>query len=409
MITLLERKIAFRYLFTRKKDGFINIISTFSFLGIALGVAVLIVVMSVMNGFRTELINKINGFNPHLKILSFDSNLNLTKLKDDKIKKISNNFFLSNSGEAVIIHNSYTKGIILRGYLRDDFKKLKVINNDNFVGNKKISYNHISIGKELSFILNVDIGDKINIISPSAVISIAGGLPKQKSFIIDSIFESEINEFNQNIAFLNLNDLEDFFDLNENNRYLEVFLKDPNDIEIKKSIFQNIFDNKMINSWADLNKSLFSALKVERNVMFIILSLIILIAAFNIISGLTILVKNKTRDIAILKSIGVQNSSITKIFFLVGFLIGTLSTLMGIIIGIIFSLNIETIRSFISDIFNITLFPEEIYFLNKMPSEIDLNSLLIVGLFSIVVTCLVSIYPAIKASKSDTIKSLKYE
>ena len=143
--------------------------------------------------------------------------------------------------------------------------------------------------------------------------------------------------------------------------------------------------------------------------MFIILSLIILIAAFNIISGLTILVKNKTRDIAILKSIGVQNSSITKIFFLVGFLIGTLSTIIGIIIGIIFSLNIETIRSSISDIFNITLFPEEIYFLNKMPSEIDLNSLFIIGLFSISVTCLVSIYPAIKASRSDTIKSLKYE
>ena len=365
--------------------------------------------MSVMNGFRTELINKINGFNPHLKILSFDSNLNLTKLKNDKLMKISENFFLSNTGEAVVVHNSYTKGIILRGYLRDDFKKLKVINNDNFVGNKKISYNHISIGKELSFILNVDIGDKINIISPSAVISIAGGLPKQKSFIIDSIFESEINEFNQNIAFLNLNDLEDFFDLNENNRYLEVFLKDPNDIEIKKSIFQNIFDNKMINSWADLNKSLFSALKVERNVMFIILSLIILIAAFNIISGLTILVKNKTRDIAILKSIGVQNSSITKIFFLVGFLIGSLSTIFGIFIGIIFSINIEFIRSLISNLFNITLFPEEIYFLSKMPSEIDPFSIIVISIFSIVITIIVSIYPALKASKLDPIKSLKYE
>ena len=409
MINLLERKIAFRYLFTKKKDGFINIISTFSFLGIALGVAVLIVVMSVMNGFRTELINKINGFNPHLKILSFDSNVNLTKLNDDKIKKISNSFFLSNSGEAVIIHNSYTKGIILRGYLRDDFKKLKVINNENFVGDKKISYNHISIGKELSFILNVDIGDKVNIISPSAVMSIAGGLPKQKSFIIESIFESEINEFNQNIAFLNLIDLEDFFDLNQDNRYLEVFLKDPNDIKIKKGIFQNIFDNKMIYSWADLNKSLFSALKVERNVMFIILSLIILIAAFNIISGLTILVKNKTRDIAILKSIGVQNSSITKIFFLVGFLIGSLSTIIGIFIGIIFSINIEFIRSLISNLFNITLFPEEIYFLSKMPSEIDPFSIIVISIFSIIITCIVSIYPAIKASKLDTIKSLKYE
>ncbi len=409
MITLLERKIAFRYLFTKKKDGFINIISTFSFLGISLGVAVLIVVMSVMNGFRTELINKINGFNPHLKIFSNEASLDLNKLKNNKLKSISKQFFLSNSGEAVIIHNTYTKGIILRGYLRDDFKKLEVIKNENFIGNKSISYNHISIGKELSFILDVDLGDKVSIISPSSVMSIAGSLPKQKSFIVESIFESEINEFDQNIAFLNLYDLEEFFNLDKRNRYLEVFLKDPKDIEIKKKVFQNIYNEQLINSWADLNQSLFSALKVERNVMFIILSLIILIAAFNIISGLTILVKNKTRDIAILKSIGVQNSSITKIFFLVGFLIGTLSTIIGIIIGIIFSLNIETIRSSISDIFNITLFPEEIYFLNKMPSEIDLNSLFIIGLFSISVTCLVSIYPAIKASRSDTIKSLKYE
>ena len=409
MITLLERKIAFRYLFTRKKDGFINIISTFSFLGISLGVAVLIVVMSVMNGFRTELINKINGFNPHLKIFSYNDTIDLTKLKNENVSKISENFFLSNAGEAVIIHNSYTKGIVLRGYLKDDFSKLKVINNDNFFGNKSISYNHISIGKELSFILDVDIGDKINILSPSSVMSIAGSLPKQKSFIVESIFESEINEFNQNIAFLNLNDLEDFFGFEKNKRYLEVVLKDPKKIEIKKKIFQQIFDKQSITSWADMNQSLFSALKVERNVMFIILSLIILIAAFNIISGLTILVKNKTRDIAILKSIGVQNTSIIKIFFLVGFIIGALSTLSGIIIGIIFSKNIESVRILISNLFNVSLFPEEIYFLSKIPSEIDPFFIFIISLFSVVITCLVSIFPAMRASKLDTIKSLKYE
>ena len=183
MINLLERKIAFRYLFTKKKDGFINIISTFSFLGIALGVAVLIIVMSVMNGFRSELINKINGFNPHLKIFSYDKPIDLNKLKTKEIREISEEFFLSNTGEAVLIHNSYTKGIILRGYLKDDFKKLRVIKNKNFFGNKAINYNHISIGKELSYILNVQVGDKITIISPNSIMSIAGSLPKQKSFI----------------------------------------------------------------------------------------------------------------------------------------------------------------------------------------------------------------------------------
>ena len=409
MITPLERKVAFRYLFTKKKDGFINIITTFSFLGISLGVAVLIVVMSVMNGFRTELINQINGFNPHLKIFAYQNSIDLTKLKSKEIREISKNFFLSNSGEAVIVHNSYTKGIILRGYLRDDFKKLNVINNENFYGKKSISFNHISIGKELSYILDLDIGDKISIISPSSVMSVVGSLPKQKSFIVESIFESEVNEFNQSIAFLNLNDLEEFFDLKKDNRYLEVFLKDPNDIENKKKKFQNVYKDQLINSWADLNKSLFSALKIERNVMFIILSLIILIAAFNIISGLTILVKNKTRDIAILKSIGVQNSSIIKIFFIIGFLIGSFATIFGIIIGIVFSLNIEIIRSTISTLFNISLFPEEIYFLSKMPSQIDPFSILIISLFSIFITSLVSIYPAVKASKLDTIKSIKYE
>jgi len=409
LITLLEKKIALRYLFTKKKDGFINIISTFSFLGISLGVAVLIVVMSVMNGFRTELINQINGFNPHIKIFSSNNELDLNKLKNKKIRDLSENFFLSNSGEAVIVHNSYTKGIILRGYLKNDFKKLKVIKNENFFGNKTLLYNNISIGKELSFILNVDIGDKINIISPSSIMSPVGSLPKQKSFVVDSIFESEIYEFNQNIAFLNLNDLEDFFNFNKSDRYLEVFLKDPKNIDSKKSIFQNSFQDKLINTWADLNQSLFTALKIERNVMFIILSLIILIAAFNIISGLTILVKNKTRDIAILKSIGVQNFSITKIFFIVGLSIGTIATFTGIILGIILSINIETIRSLISDLFNISLFPEEIYFLSKMPTEIDPFSIFLISLFSIFITCIVSIYPAIKASKLDTIKSLKYE
>ncbi len=409
MITLLEKKIAFRYLFTKKKDGFINIISTFSFLGITLGVAVLIVVMSVMNGFRTELINQINGFNPHIKIFSNNSELNLNKLNNKKIRDISENFFLSNSGEAVIIHNLYTKGIILRGYLKDDFNKLKVIKNDNFFDNKSISYNNISIGKELSFILNVEIGDKISIISPSSVMSLVGSLPKQKSFIIDSIFESEIHEFNQNIAFLNLSDLEDFFNFKKSDRYLEVFLKDPKNIETKKLIFQDLFKDKLVNTWADLNQSLFTALKIERNVMFIILSLIILIAAFNIISGLTILVKNKTRDIAILKSIGVQNSSIAKIFFIVGLTIGAVATFVGIILGIILSINIESIRSLISDLFNISLFSEEIYFLSKMPTEIEPFSIFLISLFSIFITCLVSIYPAIKASKLDTIKSLKYE
>ena len=192
-------------------------------------------------------------------------------------------------------------------------------------------------------------------------------------------------------------------------RNLEIYLKNPSNIEKAKNQIQKIFENDFIYTWADMNSSLFSALKVERNVMFIILSLIIIVAAFNIISGLTILVKNKTRDIAILKSIGVLNNSIIKIFFLVGVIIGASATFFGIFLGIIFSLYIENLRQLLSNTFNISLFPEEIYFLSTMPSEIDPRSIFIICLCSIFITIIVSIFPAIKASRLDPVKGLKYE
>ncbi len=409
MISQLEKQIAFRYLKTRKKDGFLNIISIFSFIGISLGVAVLIIVMSVMNGFRSELINKIIGFNAHAVVKPYTKPINSKVFSNKKLENISEKLILSNSGEGIIVNKDYTKGILLRGYGQKSFKRLSLVQNESFVGNKELNYKHISIGKELSFLLNVDIGDKILLMSPAGINTIVGTLPKQEAYIVDSIFESGLNEFDQNIAFLNIYDLENFFNLNKDNRYLEVYLKNPEKINQSQKDLSKIFPDEYIYTWADLNKSLFSALKVERNVMFIILSLIIIVAAFNIISGLTILVKNKTREIAILKSIGVENNSIKKIFFLVGFLIGSLSTAFGIILGVLFSVYIENIRTFVSNLFDISLFPEEIYFLSKMPSEININSIIIIGICSIIITCLVSIYPATKAAKLDPVKALKYD
>ena len=410
MISQLEKKITLRYLKTRKKDGFLNIISIFSFIGISLGVAVLIIVMSVMNGFRSELINKIIGFNAHVTVKPYDNPINSKNLNDDNLKNISNELFFTNSGESVIINKDFTKGLVLRGYEINDFQKLEIVKQKNFIGDKNGLFdNHISIGKELSFDLNLKVGDKIMIMSPMGVQTIVGNLPKQQSFIVNSIFDSGLAEFDQNIAFININTLENFFNLSSDDRNLEIYLKNPTNIETLKKTIQTIFNNEFVYSWSDLNSSLFSALKVERNVMFIILSLIIIVAAFNIISGLTILVKNKTRDIAILKSIGVLNKSIVKIFFLVGVTIGTTATFFGIFLGVMFSVYIENLRSFLSNIFDITLFPEEIYFLSKMPSEINLNSIIIISICSIFVTILVSIFPAIKASKLDPVKSLKYE
>jgi len=409
LISQLEKEVTLRYLKTRKKDGFLNVISIFSFVGISLGVAVLIIVMSVMNGFRTELVERIVGFNAHVTIKPYEKTIDDNLFANKDLINLSNTFVYSNNSEGVLINKNYTKGLLLRGYLPEDFKKLSVVKSNNFSGNKKIISKFISIGKELSFNYDIKIGDKILIMSPSGIQTIVGNLPKQETYIVDSIFDSEIAEFDLNVAFLNLNDLENLFDLNISERNLEIFLKKPKNIETTKKKLEKIFEDYYIYTWSDLNKSLFSALKVERNVMFIILSLIIIVAAFNIISGLTILVKNKTREIAILKSIGVQNKSISKIFFMVGFLIGSLATLFGIILGILFSLYVENIREFFSNAFNITLFPEEIYFLSKMPSEINIQSILIISICSIIITTIVSIYPAIKASKMDTIKALKYE
>ncbi len=410
MISQLEKKIALRYLRTRKKDGFLNVISIFSFIGISLGVAVLIIVMSVMNGFRSELINKIVGFNSHIVIQSNNIENDLKLVNSDNLKILSKNVVQTNHGEAVLINKNFTKGLSLRGYNSDDFIKLEIFKNIKLINNKDLfSENKIIIGQELSYDLNLKIGDKILLMSPVGEETIIGNLPKQEYFEISYIFESGLIEFDQNVAFLNINSLESFMNLTNSNRNIEVYLNNPIDINHAKENFQKIFYNNFIYTWADLNKSLFSALRVERNVMFIILSLIIVVAAFNIISGLTILVKNKTKEIAILKSIGVLNKSISKIFFLIGFYIGTTATIIGITIGVLFSLYIENIRTFLSTIFNISLFPEEIYFLSKMPSEINIHSIILISVCSILATTIVSIFPAIKASKLDPIKALKYE
>ena len=409
MISTLEKEITLRFLKARKKDGFLNVISIFSFIGISLGVAVLIIVMSVMNGFRSELINKIVGFNSHITVKTYDRSIDQKKIKNKNLSLISKNIFLSNSGEAIMLKNNTSKGIVLRGYKNNDFSKLDIIKNDEFKGNKTLLKDFISIGNELSFTLDLKVGDEITLMSPSGVETIIGNLPKQKNFIITSIFNSGLADFDNNIAFINLNTLEEFFAYDMKGRNLEIYLNNPNKIESQKMIVQKIFDNEFVFSWADMNSSLFSALKVERNVMFIILSLIIIVAAFNIISGLTILVKNKTKDIAILKSIGVLNKSIVKIFFLIGVIIGTSATAFGIMLGVTFSIYIENFREFLSSTFNISLFPEEIYFLSKMPSEINPTSIFLISICSIIITIIVSIFPAFKAAKLDPIKALKYE
>ena len=410
MISTLEKEITFRFLKARKKDGFLIFILQSTCIEIRINDPVLIIVLSVMKGFRSIVINKIVGFNAHITVKPYEKKIEIDDLKKTNVQLISNDLILSNSGEAIMIKSDTSKGVVLRGYTRKDFPKLKIIKDQTFIGEKNnLRKNYISIGKELSFTLNLKIGDNITIMSSSSIETIIGSLPKQKTFTVFSLFESGLADFDNNIVFVNLNTLEEFFNLDDNDRNLEIYLKNPQNIENQKLIVQKMFPNEFVYSWSDMNSSLFSALKVERNVMFIILSLIIVVAAFNIISGLTILVKNKTRDIAILKSIGVLNRSIIKIFFLVGVIIGSSATIFGIILGVTFSIYVENLRQFISTLFNIRLFPEEIYFLSTMPSEINPSAIFIISLCSILITIFVSIFPALKAAKLDPIKALKYE
>ncbi len=410
MFTTIEKLITIRNLRPRKKEGFLKVISIFSFLGIMLGVAILIIVMSVMNGFRSELTQKILGFNSHITIKPYSANINdqfyydlQNKYKDAKIIKTYN-------GEAIILIKNVAKGILIRGVDREELDKLEFFKK-NIVDGKLSNFGNgkIILGKQLAIELDVVVGDEINIMSSSLVSTPFGTMPKQSPYIVGAVFSSGLYEFDKNVAFFNLNDSLPFFEKTIDEVNLEIFLDNPLSADLYKREIENMNANFYVYSWSDLNKSFFSALKVERNVMFLILTLIIVVAAFNIISGLTILIKNKTKEIAILRSLGLTKKSIIKSFFLTGFLIGFFATIVGLILGIVFSIYIEDIRQFVSLVFNLEIFPTDVYFLSKMPSEISLKSILSISIFSIIITTLASFFPSLAVTKIKTIEALKYE
>ena len=236
-----------------------------------------------------------------------------------------------------------------------------------------------------------------------------GSLPKQENFKVIGIFKTEFLEFDQNIIFLNIEDALSIFNKERKDQNIEIYLNDPLNANSLKKLIQEMNQNYFVYTWSDLNKSLFSALKVERNVMFIILTLIVIVAAFNIISGLTILIKNKTKEIAILKTLGLSNRSIKKTFFLTGLTIGFFATFSGVILGVLFSLNIEKLRLFLSSVLNFEIFPSDIYFLDKLPSEININSIMIIFIISLLISAIASYLPAMKISKMSTFRALRYE
>jgi len=411
LISKIERTIAFRYLKPKKKEGFLKVISIFSFTGIALGVAILIIVMSVMNGFRTELINKILGFNPHIIVKPYDKKINKEDLNNlDVLKEDISRTAFTFSGQGILINRENTTGVLVRSYLQNDIYKIDLIKKGVIDGSlSNFNKDTISIGKELAISLALVVGNEITLMSTSNIQTPFGSLPLQEKFTVSSVFSTGLAEFDQNVIFMPFENANSLFELSDMDIDLEILLNKPDKVQLVKDKVQKIFSDHYVYSWADLNKSFFGALKVERNVMFIILTLIIIVAAFNIISGLTILVKNKTKEIAILRTIGVSKNSVAKIFFLTGFIIGLLATITGVTIGVLFSYYIEEIRVLITSIFNIRLFPEEIYFLNQMPSEINLGYIFIISIFSLLITFFATIFPSLSAAKLDPIKALKYE
>ena len=411
MFNKAERIISLRNSRPKKKEGFLKVISIFSFLGIALGVAILIIVMSVMNGFKNDLTKKILGLNPHIVI-----NSNGFGIDEDYINKIKKDFKISNisktfTGEGIVMASENAKGVVIKGIETEDNKvSLNFLTKNLSSGNvENFKRNTVFIGAELSYNLNLKVGQQINLMSSAFISTPFGGMPKQETFIVSGIFNTGFYEFDQNFVFLNLPDVLSIFDKENKDQNLELYLNDAMSADLLKEKINKINQNYFVYSWTDVNKSFFNALKVERNVMFIILTLILIVVAFNIISGLTILIKNKTKEIAILKTLGLSNNSIKKSFFLTGFTIGSTASITGVFFGILFTLNIEKLRLLLSNLFNFEIFPSDVYFLDKLPTEINIYSVIMIFIFSLIITALASYFPAMAISKMNTFRALKYD
>ncbi len=418
MIFSYELWIAYRYLRARREDGFISIVSWFSLIGISLGVATLIIVMSVMNGFREELLSRIIGLNGHASLyLNEDSKKinsnNIENLLMD-IEEVTDIIPIVES-TIMISANNKSKGIITRGISSDNFKSNQLLYSSitNSTFNNFIEQDSIIIGNKLFKYLNLNIGSQITLIAPTGLNTPFGRAPLAKKFNIAGTFDLGMYEYDSSVIFMKIDNLRDFVGYESDQiDNIEIFYKNPenaykNSYNIKLKL-DSIEQGHLVIPWTNRHKQLFSALEVERNVMFIILTLIIIVAAFNIISSMIMLVRDKESSISILRTIGVTDKSILKIFIIVGSSIGFIGTTLGLIIGLLFSLNIEKIQKILEDFTGSNLFSEEIYFLSKLPSKIIISEVALVILIAFILSLSATIYPAWRASKIDPIKVLRH-
>lgn len=402
-----------RFLFSKKTDGFISIFSWFSIIGITIGVAAIIIVMAVMNGFREELISRLLGINGHLNIYSNTGQITKEEVNIIKSDFSDNQLIPLIQTQALVISNEFSKGVFLRGYdneYLDDLHFLK----QNIVEGKLFgnNINDIVIGYVLANKFGLSVGDEIKIAIPKTDNTIFGNIPRFKTLTVSGILNLGMYEYDSSFVFSNISIARKLLVLEDQNfNLIEIFIQSPNNIEIiQDKVNRRIIANNFrlyTSSWKENNSTLINALNVEKNVMFLILTLIILVASMNIISGLIIFVKEKNKDIGILKTIGLSNKSLIKIFLSIGLIIGLIGTIFGGLVGVIFSLNIKSIQFFIENILHTDLFAKEIYYLSNLPSRVDNLEVFYVLIISIIICLIATTIPAYRSMKVDPIKSLK--
>ena len=413
MISSFERLVAWRYLRAKKAEGFVSVIAGFSFTGIMLGVATLIIVMSVMNGFRAELFSRILGINGHMNVYSLQGPMNDYAYLESRVAPIVgvDQVVPMIESQALVSRSGNSVGVMVRGMQWEDFVNRELLRDAVNEGSVDgFSPGKIAIGSVLASKLRVRPGDKINLLSPQVKSTPFGSMPRQRSYEIGLVYDVGMYEYNSGFIFMVLEDAQKFFQIPNAVSGLEVFLKDIDQLDsVREAVRLTVQGQAGVYDWRDSNQSFFNALEVERNVMFLILTLIILVAAFNIISSMIMLVKDKGHDIGILRTMGASRGNMMRIFMLTGASIGVAGTLVGAALGIAFAVNIEAIRQWLEGLTGTELFADEIYFLSQLPAKIDWMEVTVVIAMAFFLSVLATLYPAWRASRLDPVEALRYE
>ncbi|MBB3290278.1 MULTISPECIES: lipoprotein-releasing ABC transporter permease subunit [unclassified Rhizobium] len=410
-----ERLVAWRYLRSRRKEASISVIAGFSLVGIMLGVAALIIVMAVMNGFRAELFKQILGFNGHVVVQPIDSPLNdyaeLAK-KFSAVPGVTMALPLVEGETLASGRGGSGTGALVRGIRSEDLTKLKSVS-DHVVSGDMVGFasgQGVLVGSRLARQLGLTVGDQITLTAPDGDVTPFGVNPRVKAYTISGIFEVGMSEYDSSVVFMPLEEAQVFFNAEGIVEKIELFITNPDDVdELRPKIEEAAGRQIFLTDWRQVNATFFSALQVERNTMFMILTLIVLVAALNIISGLIMLVKDKGSDIAILRTMGATSGAIMRIFFMTGAAIGVVGTLAGVILGVVVCLNIESIRQFFSWISGTVIFNPEVYFLSKLPAQMNLGETVSVVVMALTLSFLATIFPAWRASRLDPVQALRYE